>query len=67
MPAPQVPGLQISVVSAQVEPAAALDAFPMWTNWQVLFDVTHGHAGGLQIGQRPSADFLHEQNGAQWW
>lgn len=38
--------LVITVVTAEVEPAASHNQFPTWGNFTELHNVTHGKAGG---------------------
>jgi len=43
-----VPDLSVSVVSAEVTPAAAADEFPVYGAWTALTNVTAGRPGGHQ-------------------
>ncbi|KAK4997599.1 hypothetical protein LTR66_003012 [Elasticomyces elasticus] len=45
-PLDQVPDLSITVVSAEVEPAATVDDFPQWGNFTELTEITHARVGG---------------------
>lgn len=44
----QVPGLEVSVVSADVVPAANCEGFPTWSQSRTLGGATQGKAGGKQ-------------------
>ena len=48
IPAANVPGLQVSVVTANATLPANSDAFPVFGEWATLPAITHGKAGGLQ-------------------
>lgn len=50
VPAAIVPGLQISVVTAQATQAESDEAFPTWSQWTTLTNVTRGKPGGTSLG-----------------
>lgn len=41
-----VADLTVTVVSAEVEPAASIDQFPSWSNFEKLTRITPGKPGG---------------------
>jgi tyrosinase len=48
IPAANVPGLQVSIVTANATLPADSEAFPVFGEWATLPAITHGKAGGLQ-------------------
>lgn len=46
VPAEEVPGLSLTVVTAEVQPASAPDDFPQWGSFSVLANITEGKPGG---------------------
>ena len=46
VPAENVADLKITVVSAQVKPAASDDQFPQWSDFTELTRITRGKPGG---------------------
>lgn len=47
VPANEVPGLKVGVVSADVAPATAVDDFPVWGSFTSHPQITENLAGGL--------------------
>lgn len=53
VPNDQVPGLEVSVVSADFSPASSWNSFPTYQPFASLADITDGKAGGLKFGASP--------------
>lgn len=51
VPAALVPGLQVSVVSAEATRADNDTSFPVWSDWTTLANITHGKPGGTSLGR----------------
>lgn len=53
VPNDQVPGLEVSVVSADFTPPSSPNTFPIYSPFAALADITDGKAGGLKFGVNP--------------
>lgn len=56
IPNDQVPGLEVSVVTAEYTPPSSPNAFPIYKAFNALPDITHRKAGGLRFNMRPACE-----------
>lgn len=61
IPAAMVPGLQVSVVTANATVPASAEEFPVFGAWQTLTGITQGKAGGLQENEALMFDVAKEE------
>lgn len=51
-----VPGLEVSVVTADYTPPSSANAFPIYRSFNTLPDITDRKAGGLRFNMRPACE-----------